>query len=176
MISKKQEYNYDIIRGIFLLLLAISGNFIAETLSCKSQQLLTNNMYAKHFITILILYFTIGFISKDDKPMHPYKTFELCIYIYVFFLIFTKLNIYFTIITFLLIVTIYINFTFLDYYRKTNDKPELIKTYETREKYMYNALYTLLIIGFIINFAKHYKSNKKHWNFFKYIFDIKKCV
>ena len=46
------------ILGVFLLLLAVSGNFIAETLGCKVQKLLTNNMYAKNIIIILITYFS----------------------------------------------------------------------------------------------------------------------
>ena len=33
-----------LIKGIFLLILAVSGNFVAETLGCKSQKLLTENI------------------------------------------------------------------------------------------------------------------------------------
>ncbi len=40
----------DTIKGIFLLILGVSGNFVAETLGCKTQKLLSENMFAKHFI------------------------------------------------------------------------------------------------------------------------------
>ena len=38
------EYNEKILKGFFLLLLAIMGNFTAETLGCKIRYVLTNNI------------------------------------------------------------------------------------------------------------------------------------
>ena len=57
-------YSEDAIKGIFLLILAIAGSFITETLGCKTQKMLINNMFAKHFVIILILYFTINFMNE----------------------------------------------------------------------------------------------------------------
>ena len=48
----------DIIKSIFLLLLAISGGYVAQTLGCKTQKLLTENMYVKHIVILLVIYFT----------------------------------------------------------------------------------------------------------------------
>ena len=51
--SKKQNMDtINLITGIFLLILAVSGNFIAETLGCKTQKLLSENMFAKNIIII----------------------------------------------------------------------------------------------------------------------------
>jgi len=44
--------NWNIVVGIFLLILAVSGNFVAETISCQSQKLLYNNMLAKNVIIL----------------------------------------------------------------------------------------------------------------------------
>ena len=82
--------NYDIIKGLLFLILAISGNFIAETLSCPIQKLLTENIYVKHIVTILILYFTTGIIQVDDSPLHPLTTLRICLMSYIIFLFFTK--------------------------------------------------------------------------------------
>ena len=41
-------------KGIFLLILAVVSNFIAETMGCKTQKLLNNNMIAKHFVILFI--------------------------------------------------------------------------------------------------------------------------
>ena len=55
------NYLESTIKGIFLLILAVAGNFVAETLGCKTQQLLSNNMLSKHIVIILILYFAVDF-------------------------------------------------------------------------------------------------------------------
>ena len=49
------DYLESIIKGIFLLILAVAGNFVAETLGCKTQKLLSNNMLSKHIIIILTI-------------------------------------------------------------------------------------------------------------------------
>ena len=41
-------YGGNEIKGLFLLILAIGGGYTAETLGCKTQKLLSNNMYVKH--------------------------------------------------------------------------------------------------------------------------------
>ena len=50
--------------GFFLLFLAVSGNFIAETLGCETQFLFSNNLIVKQIIVFLILFFTINLTSK----------------------------------------------------------------------------------------------------------------
>ena len=44
--------------SIFLIITAVGGNFLAETLSCQSQALLSNNMYAKNILIVLLIYFS----------------------------------------------------------------------------------------------------------------------
>ena len=39
--------SYNPIKGIFLLILAVSGNFVAETFGCRTQQFLRENMDCK---------------------------------------------------------------------------------------------------------------------------------
>jgi len=56
----------NIMNGVLLLILAISGNFIAETLGCKTQKLLTENMLAKHVVILFIIYFSLGFASESN--------------------------------------------------------------------------------------------------------------
>lgn len=67
------------IKGLFLLILAVAGNFVAETLGCKTQKLLSENMLAKHFVIILILYFAIDFTS--EKLNTPFDTFKLALFL-----------------------------------------------------------------------------------------------
>ena len=55
--------------GIFLLLLAVSGNFVAETLGCKLQNILTNNMVVKNLVILFMIYFTINITA--EKGLNP---------------------------------------------------------------------------------------------------------
>ena len=82
--SDNENYMNDVIKGIFLLVLAVAGNFVAETLGCKTQKLLSENMYAKHMVILLILYFAIGF-TGGDIPQHPSVVLKMALGIYVLF-------------------------------------------------------------------------------------------
>lgn len=167
----------DVIKGIYLLVLAISGNFIAETLGCKTQKLLTENMYAKHIIIILILYFSIGFTTSDnDNPIHPMTIFKMTIIIYILFLFFIKLNLYFTIIVFTLLTLCYINLTFIDYYKKTDsDNKNLILYHEKIQKILYILIPIFIFIGFTLYFKKQYNDHYDNWSILLFFFGIVKC-
>ena len=63
----KSSTKFTIIQGIFLLIVAVSGNFVAETMSCQTQKLLSENMYVKNAVIILIVYFSLGFASSEHN-------------------------------------------------------------------------------------------------------------
>ena len=54
----------SIVKATLLLVLSISGNFLAETLSCQSQKWL-ENMFVKHILILFMIYFTIDFTQED---------------------------------------------------------------------------------------------------------------
>lgn len=112
--------NIDKIIGIFLLIIAVCGNFVAETLSCQTQKLLSENMFAKNFI-IMIIYFAIGFTS--DTIINPLILLSQTIMIWVFFIFFNKMTLPFTITSFIgLFGIIFLN-NYIKYYKdKDKDK------------------------------------------------------
>ena len=69
------EFNLERIKGLFLLILAVSANFVGNLLGCKTQKLLTENMFAKHIVLILLIYFTVDLTS--NKIFHPGKSSSL---------------------------------------------------------------------------------------------------
>ena len=79
-----------IIDGLFLLFLAISGNFLAETLGCQTQELLTNSVIAKQFMTFFIIYFTIDYSDSDIEE--PTIKLMKALAVYIFFLLFAISN------------------------------------------------------------------------------------
>ena len=54
----------NLLKGIFLLILAIAGNYIAELFGCQTRYLLNNNIFVKHFLTLVLIYFTLGFTDN----------------------------------------------------------------------------------------------------------------
>ena len=81
------KYN-SIIPGLLLLLLAISGNFLADTYSCNLQKIFHTNILYKNFLVFLLMYFTIYF--TEQKVENPLYSFIKTIIAYAFYLIFTK--------------------------------------------------------------------------------------
>lgn len=165
--------NRNSILGVFLLLLAVSGNFIAETLGCKIQKLLSTNMYAKNTIILLITYFSLG-ISNGDNIVSPTENMKNALLIWASFIIFNKMNKVFTLIAFSLLTIKLLIHNYIEYYKRTGN----INKANELEKY-YNNLFKLnigvIISGFIIYFMKQYKEYNKNFNIIKFLFGTLKC-
>lgn len=167
----------DIIKAIFLLILGISGNFIAETLGCKTQKLLTENMLVKHLVIIFIIFFVLGFTNK--KKIHPLETLGNTLILWVFFVLFTRMSLTFTIIVFLLIALKYILTMYKEYYEENgeNEKKDdkIIENLEKVGEYIIYLVGGMILIGFSLYFRKQYKEYYKDWSTYKFIFGVNKC-
>ena len=163
----------EVIKGIFLLLMSLSGNFVAETLGCKTQKLLSENMMAKHFVIILMLYFAVNFTS--DNPGTPLETFKLSLIIYVLFILFTKMSLEFTILIFILLAIVYVFGSYIDYYKKNDKDTQLINRLEYVRRIIYIVMTVLIIIGFGLYFMKQRKDHFNNWSTTKFIFGSRKC-
>ena len=170
-----EQYIQTSIKGIFLLILAISGNFLAETFSCKTQRLLTNNMLAKHLFGIIILFFTIDF-TTSSTPQTPASNFKQAIMIYFIFLLFTKMNLMFTVLVFVLLTAVYVINSYITYYQKTNPKSDKIQEFTRLRKLLTVTLLGLILLGFIVYYRKQSRDHGKKWSLQKFIFGITKCA
>ena len=157
----------NIVKGIFLLLLAVSGNFVAETLGCRTQQMLSNNMFAKHIIIFCLLYFTVGFTSGDKNPRHPSEILKMCGIIYVLFLLFTKMDMTFTTIVFALLAFSYVNHTFISYYEQKSPKDKTLIEYI--------GILGVILVGFGLYYIKQRNEHYKNWSNISFLFGVNKC-
>ena len=160
-------------QSLFLLFLSIAGNFVTETLSCGSQRILSNNMYIKSLIVFFMIYFTMDFSSTE--VINPMTQLTRSILLWVFLLIFTKMDIYFTGMSLLLLVITYIINNFVQYYsiesEKNNDKIKNLSGY-IRLFELINLV--IILVGFTRYYLKQRKDHKKFY-FSKFIFGVKKC-
>ena len=166
-------YIDELIKGIFLLIMAVSGNFVAETLGCKTQKLLSENMIAKHIVIILIVYFAIDFTSGESKP--PSEIIILSGTIYLLFILFTKMDITFTIIVFSLLAITYVITNYINYYKENDETNIDIIRLEKIRNYLYVFIIGLIIIGFSLYFIKQRKDHSKSWSTLKFVFGTNKC-
>jgi hypothetical protein len=174
--SNNEEFMNNIIKGIFLLILAVSGNFVAETLGCKTQKLISENMYAKHLVIILILYFAIGFTNTDEAK-HPFVLLKMVMYVYALFLLFTKMDIRSTIIVFGLLSLSYVNSTFINYYKNISPdgEEETIELLGKIQKTLYVSMTAIIFIGFTLYYRKQYSEYYNTWSTSKFLFGVNKC-
>jgi hypothetical protein len=151
------KYSPQLLKSVLLLTLAVSGNFVGETLGCKTQYHMSNNMKVKHMVLLFIIYFTLNFTS-DDKP-NPIESIRNALMIWICFLLFTKQNLTFTMLTAALFVGTYVLDNFIDYDKRLmedadeEEKARLqdqIKRVTTYRNYAFKGGMVSLVVGFLI--------------------------
>lgn len=164
-----------IIKGVFLLILAVSGNFVAETLGCKTQKLLGESMLAKHFIILLVVYFALGFTS-DGNP-HPGDLAKNSLIIWIMFVLFTKMSLPFTIVAFIILTVIYVLNSFNEYYKNEGEEKhrQEIESISMINRNTYILLLLTILVGFSKYFIKQYTEYYKTWSTVKFVFGVNKC-
>ena len=164
------------LKGLFLLILAIAGNFVAETLNCRTQKLLSENMYAKHLISLFILFFSITLFVGDE----PTNLLLKSVTIYLFFLLFTKMNLFFTIFVFILLAVYYMINLYIEFYSSLSEKEPLnylekINKLTEIKGFILNCVIISILVGFMLYFKKQYGDHSKKWSTSKFIFGVRNC-
>ena len=162
----------EITKSIFLMILAVSGGFVAQTLGCKTQKLLIENMYVKHILIVMLVYFTSRVFSGDKNPNENIKTTLL---IYVIYLLFTKMNIYFTLLVFTMLCVNYILSTYVEYYEKMELKKSVyhnLKIFKKKLQLLHLSSYHWVLS---LYFNEKYNDFGKDFSLTKFIFGIVKC-
>ena len=183
--NKLLEESMGIIDGLFLLFLAISGNFLAETLGCQTQELFTNSIIAKQIMTFFIIYFTIDF--SDANIEEPSVKLTKAGFVYLFFLLFTKMDLKPTVLVFILLFGIYITSSYKKYYEakfKQQDKPskeekpahseKMASMGQTQQTLMGIVVVTILA-GFFMYYREKQVEYKDTFDLKKFIFGVVKC-
>jgi Ca2+/Na+ antiporter len=114
--------NSAMIKSIFLLILAVSGNFVGETLSCKTQFHMSNNMAVKHLVILMLIYFTLNFTSSETP--HPLEVSTKTVFIWIVFVMFTKMTVKHTLAGFLVLIAFFVLTNLIDYKEAQEQKQE----------------------------------------------------
>tara|TARA_B110000879_G_C11148338_1_gene503449 strand:- start:381 stop:887 length:507 start_codon:yes stop_codon:yes gene_type:complete len=158
------------VKSILMVVLSLSGNFFAEILGCNTQQLLSSSMFFKHLLQLISIYISMDIY--DSKIEHPITKLKNTLILYSIFLMFNKMNIYFTALVSLLILAIFIINNYIEYY-KTIRKDTT--TLEKINKIISNVSLFTILIGFIIYYLDKKGEYTKNWDMYKFIFGIPNC-
>tara|TARA_B110000211_G_C14081873_1_gene554962 strand:- start:274 stop:855 length:582 start_codon:yes stop_codon:yes gene_type:complete len=161
-----------LIKGALLVFLAMSGNFLAELLGCKTQKLLAENMWAKHIILIFSIYFAVGFTTN----LNPVTNMRDTLVIWLIFLLFTKLSVAFTGIIFICLAGLYITQNFLDYYKVQSALSKKTLDLIVKVKNMFTiGLIIILIIGFTLYSRQQFLDHRDDFSAIKLLFGTISC-
>jgi len=171
-----ESIKLTIIQGVFLLMLAVSGNFVAETLSCQAQKLLTENMYVKNGVIILIIYFSLGFASNEDNIL-PTELLKQALYIWAFFLMFNKMEMLYTGMVVAMLTLLLVCKDYLAYYSKQDEEKnqKIINTLTQSMDYLFYGITLTTIIGFGMYFKKQHNDYFSTFSYSKFLLGTPKC-
>tara|TARA_Y100000591_G_C21851322_1_gene711864 strand:- start:5275 stop:5835 length:561 start_codon:yes stop_codon:yes gene_type:complete len=163
-----------ILKATLLLFISIAGNFLAETLGCKTQFYL-ENMYIKHLLILFMIYFTIDF-TQGDEVVNPIINIKRAIIVWIFFHLFTHLDIAPTVIVLLLFMSLFFISNYMTYLKQIGkEKSNLNKTLKQVEKIIFFLVLAIILIGFVYYYVEKKGEYGKRFNILKFIFGVKKC-
>lgn len=160
------------IKGLFLLILTVMGNFLGETMGCQIQRMLSRNMVVKQFVLLCLIYFTISFTGSFGE--NPYEVLQKSFFLWIFFVMFTRTNIWFASITFILLAVLYVLETFITYHTKEKDGKERVVMLETYKARLMYVTIGITILGFLLYLYKQYNEHR-NFNILTFVFGKSVC-
>ena len=163
----------DFIKSFFVLLLAVSGNFVGETLSCQTRRLL-DNMMAKDVLIFVLLYFGLDLMDEESNKPHPMERLKQTFLVWLFYSMFTRMTIGPTIVAFILLCSYYLLLDLIEYH-KDNDNEEYAEKLEYINKNVMKTTIGVVVVGFILYFLKQRKDYGSKFDFFTFFKGVIKC-
>jgi hypothetical protein len=160
-------------KTIFILYLIISGNFMASLFGCRTQELLANNMFMKHILGFMTMFFFIVLVDSNSAWSNNPKTQLLFTLIfYAVFLITTRMDYKWWIAFILLLSTIYILQIYKEHKDTTEDEKE---KYELYQKYLIYITGFIIFAGFIIYYGRKKKEYGSSFDHLKFLLGKPQC-
>ena len=171
VLDKGQKSFLTIISAVFLMLLAISSNFIGDTLTCQTKKILNHNIYVKFFVIYCIIYFAMSLSAQaNNSPIHPFKLTFVSFIIFVFYILFIKCNIFFVITTVIILFILLVLTNYAYYYNNNTgynytQRLKMVKYISKIFKLLLSFVFLLILFGFIIYSKNQYNCKKSILDF-----------
>ena len=169
-----------LLNGLIIFILLLSTNKLSYLYGCNLNKIL-DNIVILELVSIMVIFYFVDIFHNKGLKQHIY----ISIFLWILIKLFSKLDIYFSIITMIIIFYIFYKKLKEDKYKdkdKNKNKEELILSKESKgllqsitdlDK-LEKLLIVIIIIGFIINLNKKNKEFGKKFNLSKFFFN-KKC-
>jgi hypothetical protein len=178
---------------VFILIMIISSNFLAEIFPCRFQELMTSNNYIKHIFGYLTLVF---FVSLNIKELSTDLTqlFIKSLYLYFGFILLTRTNkeTFMAILTLLgILYILHLKTTMeqqkIDNLKKNDSKEPELSKYQILEieqninkldkykQYTKNIIILLLVIGFTAYLGEKKLEYGKDFNYTTFLLGNPSC-
>ena len=165
---------------IFIFILIVSANFLAELFPCRLQYVLRNNMFIKHLFGLFTMIFFVV-LSSGIENKSIFNITKNAFLLYILFILITKCQIYAFLIILLLLGISYIvhitKQTEIENDEKT-EKKDTEKKYTVYDNIMY-VLYILIIItiivGVILYMGEKKIEYKKNFNYVTFLIGKSLC-
>ena len=174
--------NSAMIKSIFLLVLAVSGNFVGETLSCKTQYHMSNNMAVKHLVILMLIYFTLNFTSSETP--HPLEVAKKTALIWVVFVMFTKMTVKHTLAGFLVLIAFFVLTNLVDYEEAHADekqdgkvvvKSNRVDLYKKGQQGLFFVFLVVLVSGFTSYMMEKRAEYGNRFEMQKFLLGVTQC-
>lgn len=160
-------------KSIFVLYLIISGNFLANLFGCRIQETLNSNMWVKHLLGFMTMYFFVVLVdSKSKLSDSPSKQMLYTMLFYSVFILTTRMDYKWWIAFIVGLSAIYILQVYKDH-EKTDEKEK--KKIETAQKYISYILSGVILIGFLIYFGKKKTEYSENFEYLTFLFGKTEC-
>jgi hypothetical protein len=157
--------------SLFAFLLIVLCNFVPELLSCKMRSLM-NNMVAKHFVGLLLMFFLVIMLDPENADNNIYYNIIASVIIYIWFLLVTRCEVYIVIIILIIFLITYILQKRRDRYtEKDKEYQRIIKA----QAILSTIAILLTIIGFILYLIEKRREYGKTFSMIKFIVGVKNC-
>ena len=167
---------------IFIFILMVSANFLAEIFPCRLQYLLRNNMLVKHLFGFFTILFFVRLSNSDDKNL--FNIIKKSFLLYIIFVLISKSNIYFFYFILLCLgITYIINLQKEDDAEKFKNNEinkqeydENIKTYDTITYVIYILIFIAIIIGIFVYMGEKKIEYNKKFNYLTFFIGRPICI
>lgn len=150
--STYDNFIFSSSKSIFVLYLIVSGNYLANLFGCKTQETLNNNMFLKHLLGFMTMYFFVVLVDSKSKWSDSPKTQLLFTFLfYCIFVITTRMDYKWWIVFILGLCVVYILQVYKDH-EKTEEADS--KKYETYQRYLIYFITIVIILGFLIYYGR----------------------
>lgn len=161
--------SYDtLITGFFFTILIMFSEYIRTFFPRQLYKLLINNDLSKHFLLIVLIYFTVEI--ADNENISPLESFYTSLIIYLFYLFFTKSTLFFSLI---IITLLMVNFIIIKQKSYFKNKGENHQNLEKTAEILFYITVAISVISSFFYLNKQLRE-QKNFSFYKFIFSTGK--